>query len=373
MDRHPCRAGARRAAVLLAAAAVWSATCGRERQEEYGDVDLRQSARATHPGSRAIASGDWRPLFKIGGVESDTLLYRPAFLVADDRGVYLYDAGRHEVLRISAAGVVEWTFGGRGKGPDEFSTVRDIDLDAHGRLWVLDPENARVTVLNPGGDVAARIPLLDVPHSEQVVPISDRRAVLLVSQRERPLFVVDRSGEVVDRLAVPWAGYRRLHTLASQMLAAADPDGARFVLAFRMGDGFFAFEGTEPLPYQGIFVEHAPFPAVRSYTEGNTRTTVVDRVPDTATSLAIEGGRIFVHFGGTSEDRYKLIDVYALNSGEYERSLVLPRPLDAIALAGGIVYGLYENPYPTLEAWRMPEDATAAAHTRRGHDAAAKP
>ena len=346
------RARWRAGAVVCAAVVLSTAACVREGIEEYADLDLRDSPLSTHPGPRVISQVEWQSVFRIGGTESDTTLYRPSFISADDEGLYLYDSGSYQVLRISAAGEVEWTFGRRGGGPDEFRTVRDLEVGPLGHLWVLDPDNARVTILRRDGEVEARIPLTDIPHTEEVIPLSDRQALLLAVERERPLYLIDRSGKVIDRLEIPWDGFRRLHPLAAQMIAATDPTGAYFALAFRLGDGFFVFKDGEPQSYHGVFVEHTRFPSVRYYKSGNIAETTVERAPDTAASLDLHDGRLFVHFGGETEDDYELIDIYSLESGEYERSLRLPRWLSHATLGGGLVYGLYTNPYPALEAWR---------------------
>ncbi len=330
--------------------------CTTEGDEQYADLDLRDSPLATRPGPRTTESVEWLSVFEIGGSDADTTLYNPHLLVADDSGVYVYDFGRYQILKVSRAGEIEWVFGGRGQGPDEFTRVRDIELDPRGHLWILDPDNARLTILTPAGEVEARVPLDDMPRADQVIPLSGERAVLQVYERERPLYVIDRTGSIVDRLDVSWPGFRRLHPLASQFLAAADPAGRYFALAFRVGDGFFVYEDLSAMPYHGAFVEHATFPNVRTYEKGRERTWRVDRGTDTAISLAIRSARLYVHFGGETEDGFALIDIYAIRTGAYEKSLILPRSVSAIALADGIVYGLYTNPYPVLQAWRSAGD-----------------
>lgn len=332
--------------------ALWVGACAEEGVDTYGEIDLRDSPLSTRPGARVIATPEWETVFQIGGDETDTTLYLPYFLAGGDEGLYVYDGGRRQVLRISPAGDVDWVFGGRGRGPDEFIAVRDIELDARGHLWILDPDNSRVTILTPDGEVEARIPLGEIPRAEQVIPVSKERALLVTIHDKRPLLLIDRSGRVVDRLAVPWKGYRRMNPMATQMLGAADPTGEYFVVAFRAGDGFFVFKDGEPMPYYGVFVEHIGFPAVTYFDDGETRTTQVDRSPGSAASLAIRDGRLLVHFAGETEDALALVDIYRLDTGEYERTIRLPRWLAAAALGDGVIYGRYSDPYPTLVAWR---------------------
>lgn len=339
-------------ALLSAALALAVSGCERRNRTEVVELDLRNSPLATRPGPRGIVDTEWETVWRVGGTESDTTLYDVALIDADSAGVYVYDPGRYQVLRISAEGEVQWAYGGRGKGPDEFTNVRDLKVDPRGGLWILDPENTRVTVLTSQGNVDVRIPYRDIRHPDQLITISHDRVILVAAERERPLYVIDRQGRVIERLEIPWARFGKLHPLAAQMLTAAGPAGNRFALAFRMGNGFFAFDRSAPLPYHGIFVEHAPFPAIERFRSGSSRSVRVHRTYDSAVSLAVGNGHVYVHFGGQTAEQYAVIDIYALATGRYERSLVLPRAADRIAIGRGIVYGMYKDPYPVLEAWR---------------------
>ena len=353
------RVGLQRFGLGILCALITSAVvgCGQGTRDAGARVDIRSSPLSTRPGPRVFDLNEWESVFEIGATAGDTTFYAATFVEADTSGAYVYDSGRYQVLKISGDGSVRWVYGGRGQGPDEFLKVRDIELDQTGRLWILDPENARVTVLLPSGNVDVRIPMRNVPHSDQLIPLSEDRAILMALEREEPLVLIDRTGKVVERLDVPWPDYSRLEPLMTQLLTSSAPRGSYFALAFRSGDGFFVFEGKKPLPYHGVFVEHLEFPVVDRFSNGNSRTVRVRPSPDAAVSLEIASGKLYVHFGGQTEERYALIDVYDLETGRYERSLVLPRAVSDVALGGGIVYAVYEDPYPVLQAWR-PKDGT---------------
>lgn len=314
--------------------------------------DLRNDPRSTRPGPRQIVEMEWESVLKVGGSESDTTLYYPTLPQADSAGAYVYDVAEYRVVRLSKTGTVEWTYGRKGQGPDEFRNVRDLELDSSGRLWVLDPQNARITVLDGRGHVQARIPLRDLPYSEQVVPLSSGEAILVAAETEQPLLHVDAAGNVRAAPEFPWPALRNLHPLASQLTAATDPWSEYSAVAFRAGNGFFVLRAGVPLPYYGIFVEHTEFPAVEEAVSGNTRTSRLSRPVFSAWSIALRDGRLFVLFSGRTEHRNAVLDMYEAETGDYVRSVILPRRLSAISVAGGLLYGTYEDPYPGLEAWR---------------------
>jgi hypothetical protein len=341
--------------MLLAALAALAA-CGPSDPRaghDHVNADLRTSPLAVQPGPRRIVEPEWESIFEVGGAEEDTTLLMPVFLAADANGVWVYDAARRQVGRLSGAGRLEWWFGGRGRGPDEFMNVRDIESDGAGRLWVLDTDNARITVLSSVGRAESRIPLADLPYADQLVPMRDRGAILLAVQPRDPLFVLDLQGRLLRRHGLGWDDFARLHPLAAQTVAATAPDGRHFAVAFRVGDGFFAFRDGRPLPYHGLFVEHVDFPRVSISGGPDRQTAYVPPSTPAARSLALERDRLYVHFGGRTEHRNALLDIYELGTGRYLRTLRLPHDLVQAAVGGGTLYGIHGSPYPALGAWRL--------------------
>lgn len=327
--------------------------CGSEGGESIHEgLDLRDDPRSVEPGPRQYREVEWTPVFRLGGTESDTTFYSTSDLEAEPTGLFVFDRGRRKVARLTADGEIEWWYGGPGRGPDEFMHVRDIERGPNGKLWTLDVENARLTVLDRSGRAIARVPIRDVAQPDALVPLTEEAVVLVTLSQQHPLVLIDAgTGRVLERFGLPWAGYERVHPLAAQMTAAGGADS--FVVAFSIGNGFFTFRGREALPYFGTFVEHTPFPRVVTVREGNTRTTGFERKPIfSAYEIDIDSGRLYVLFVGSTEDRYRILDIYDLTTGGYLHSLKLPRSVSSIAVSGDRVYGAYADPYPTVVAWR---------------------
>ena len=287
-------------AALAGIAAAAALACGGDVGRDTSPAKTPESAPRTNPPSeRTWVEPGWSLLWRVGGTETDTLLYNPVYLAADTAGLYVYDAGRYAVVRFDLDGRLLWMYGHRGKDPDGFSVVRDIKVDGAGRAWILDPKNARITVLTPHGTVERRITGEQVALADKLAPLPDGRAVLFVIRRDRPLVFLD-DGRPVGAADVPWRGFRDLSPLAGQMtLSGADAAGT-FAVAFTLGDGFFVFRDTVPRPYHGAFIEHVPFPeTVREEAGENVRVEQLPTRPvSSANSLWIAGGRVYVHFGG---------------------------------------------------------------------------
>lgn len=327
---------------------------------------------------RTLEEAGWDTLFTVGGSVGDTTLLHPVEVAADSAGVSVYDAGRHAIVRFGRNGSLHWTFGGPGAGPGEFSRVDDLELDAHGRTWALDPETARITVVSPTGELVRMVPLDAVDErAARVIPLPGGRAVLFLHARRRPLAVVDGTGRVLDRRAFPWDDFSELPPLATQVESDRAPGEPAWALAFAMGDGFFGFDSVEELGYHGWYVEPIAFPrVVVSRSEEGDRTSTTREITDpefAAQSVSVADGMLAVLFVGKGEHPRRLLDLYRLKDGRYRASLLLPRAATNVDLADGIAYATFAHPVPGLTALRLPEDGLALEPTRGSRADAAPP
>ncbi|NLI77689.1 MAG: hypothetical protein GX442_14800 [Candidatus Riflebacteria bacterium] len=82
-----------------------------------------------------------------------------AVTVADGRpaAFYVLDGAEQQVLRLSATGEVQGTFGGLGEEPGKFVQVFRIEVDAAGNMYVADRGRQVVSVLSPAGKVLREI------------------------------------------------------------------------------------------------------------------------------------------------------------------------------------------------------------------------
>jgi len=107
-----------------------------------------------------------------------------------------------------------------------------------------------------------------------------------------------------------------------------------------------------PLAGRQPYPELIRFPAVVERRSGSTvRTRIVD--PDYgAFYVTVSPTRVYALFAGHTRDMTRLIDTYDIESGAYIESFVFPHRLSRIAWAGGMLYVIRAEPYPSVEAWR---------------------
>lgn len=343
---HPARRGFQAAMCALQVLSAVSA-CG----DGPGTVgmDIRPSGAI----QRTVRSPQWIPAFQVGGAAADTTLLMPSRPAVDADGIYVLDIYGARVVRYDLQGRLLWSYGRKGSGPGEFREPRDLQVDRLGRAWVLDPSNARITIVNRQGRAEAFVPLDQVGYSaDDLIPLSPREALLIVSEPNAPLVRLALTGKVLERRPFPWPGFARLNPLASQLITRSDPSSGWWSAAFQLGDGFFVFSGPDWQGYRGWFADPVPFPTVREERAGSTVTARVQNPTFAALSLAMSATRLYVLFSGTNRNTPRVLDSYSLADGSYLESFRLPRPVHAIALGAGVLYGLYEDPFPVLAAWR---------------------
>ncbi len=292
---------------------------------------------------------EWSVRFTIGGTADDSTLLLPTKPAANSAGVYVADVAAKRVAHFNHDGQLVWTFGRGGQGPGEFEGPRDLRLDASGRVWVLDQDNRRATVLTAAGELE-RIITLDLGYyPTEIAPLADGTTVVAVASAERPFVRIDSSGAVLSTHPFPWKRFSALNTMATQFLTAHDPATSEWAVAFRLGDGFFAFQGTESTQHAGWFVEKVPFPIpVITQSDNVTRTSFTDVPITAASSVTLSPERLYVLFGGTTQHRFRVVDGYSRADGSYQGSFLLPSRAHEIAWHDGGLFVLREDPYPEL-------------------------
>src|SRR5688500_10580305 len=79
-----------------------------------------------------------------------------ADLVVGPQGqMYVWDGNLMSLRLYDSSGTHLRTISSRGEGPGEHRASNGMALDRAGRLLFWDPRNGRITVFDPGGDVAA--------------------------------------------------------------------------------------------------------------------------------------------------------------------------------------------------------------------------
>ncbi len=296
-----------------------ASACGR-------DADLPQR------GERVLVDATWDTLAVLESLPEDTLLFEATRVAADAHGIRVLDRLGHRVAMVDWEGSILWYAGARGGGPGELAHPRALKVDEEGTAWVLDVQNHRITGYDLEGRLAGELSLqaLDfVPHEFAVGPGAESFFLARPDGGIQPV-EVGRDGTVRSGRTLTFPESRNAPPLALQWDLPSDPESGRWVVALSFGDGFVRYQGLDPLGGFLPWVEHVPLVQVEVRVEGRpglgeySRTQrVVDPV-FASQGAAIMGPRLLISFGGRTENRGRLLDVYDMADGRYRGSLLLP-------------------------------------------------
>ena len=297
-------------------------------------------------GTRRFASIEWDTLWTIGG-EQDTVIGSPSFPRAKGDTLILVDRAVKRLLAVGKNGDILWIAGREGSGPGEYKNIRDIQITGAGDVAVNDPENGRITILDSQGHVRREIASSMVPRAEVFAPIAETLALVTVAP-EQPLRILDYSGVEKSRLDMPWEQFGSLSLIIKQGIVAVDGD--RWVYLFGQGNGWFAFRAAKPEVGAGRFVEHAAFPVVvTTQTRSQQSRRMLQPRPCTACSATLRGDTLYVHFGGRSQEAFRVLDVYTVSDSAYQYSIQLPTVAEAVEVGpGGRVHLVRTDPFPQI-------------------------
>lgn len=270
---------------------------------------------------------------------------QPTLLRVSPAGVWLADAWANRVGLFTPDGRAVFVIGGTGAGPAEFKSIRDIRPLGDGRLAVLDPVGGRISVLGRDGVLQLTVPLSEVGHAEQLVPVGDTAFVLVRVRADTPLVRIDLAGRATAYPSLGWPEYARLHPLAAQLTAATDGRG-RWVLGMLTGTRFVRFRGQEVLGPPSEFIEPVQPPEVVTQGAAGRMTAQVRLVHRAAQRMALADGTILVLFGGATEEAGRLLDLYDFDTGRYLGTRLFEEAPADLDVLDGLLYALYAEREP---------------------------
>ncbi len=300
----------------------------------------------------------------------------PWYLVADPRGGFLVSEAT-TVHAFWADGEHRWSAGREGEGPGEFLGIQDLDVTPDGQVLVVDQLQPRLTVFDASsGALTATVPLprgalvreqyeVDALLGLQVLPAlgTTARVAMDIPEGPQPWWTLSKQGDPVEGIKLPVSCTYRL---TCEMRAVGDGNWGA-VVAFRWSSTVAMLnpDGSVRAMFEGV--DAITFPEVVSYEmdpegfdiEGikALRVTRVDpKAPEATRSIATDESRLMVlAMTGGTEYRRRIIDVYALENGEYQGSYLLPEPVRNIALlADGRLATLTSVLFPEVQIWELP-------------------
>lgn len=315
-----------------------------------GGIDAPNSLFSpANDGERVFSGRAYDTLWVVGGPE-DTLLAMPSFpRPYGKHGLVFFDLQNQSIHLLGDDGSLRWSYGKVGEGPGELLNVRAIDVrEQDGAVLLVDSGNQRMLTLNASGQLVDEVPLpvRGVVHSMSV--LTDGNIALFSSRG--PHWQVWNGDKMRAESGVPH-GLQEMSFLQIQGRTTPWRED-RWVFGLGLGNGWIAFQDTSAM---GVypFVEHTPFPEIRTVRNGLSRSSMmVNRPPSSARSLSVRGDTLHVLFGGHSLSAGRLLDKYDLITGEYLETDLLPHYANrATAGANGTVFTIRSaDLYPTIVA-----------------------
>jgi hypothetical protein len=326
----------------------------------------RESPRTSSGGRRFVRTlSDTLWVAKAAG---DSGYGAPLLLAADGRAVYVGDGAAHAILALDAAsGVLRWrTDDRRDSLLADVSPVLVAARRGGGVMVVDQRDRVTLTYVTADGRASRRVRLASLGDVQAVCELPDSTILVVPSEASRGLPILSRSGVVLRVLPFPWADLRGKSSLLTQLTLTPTPAGC--VAALSLGRGFTRFQHgafSEPVSY----VEPVPLPALsreeRPVPNGVVISTSLMDHSGAALDAAATSSALFLLFGGHTDDRNHVIDVYSLD-GAYRESFRTPRAPTALAAADSTVFLLTKREGESVVvALRWPPRGRASAREGR--------
>jgi hypothetical protein len=267
---------------------------------------------AQERGKRVWRTEPFAPVAAVPAGEGQPLQL-PTLLRTDGRGdVYVLDSGDLRVKKLAADGRIVVAYGAADLGnPTDFAVASD------GEVWVVEPDQKRITVFAPAGAVARRIGLEESPMRLGLNGTGGFVATHMTGS-EGFFHRYSRTGE-------PAGSFAALFPERFQNALALDgwlvPTGAQsFVYLFRNAGLLAAFTTDgQPLFFRRT-IEPVPLPEVRIDVAGVQ--SVSRDAPLASISGSTAGGELWVLSAQGRGER--VLDVYDAGTGTYRYSVAPP-------------------------------------------------
>lgn len=290
----------------------------------------------------------------------------PRELLGTPNGGFLVaDWGEFTIRAFDAEGRPTWVSGGEGQGPGEFLGFWDVEYDATGELLVLDARTARLTVLDSTGALLGTHSLSRGRPAE-VMPsewVPGTRTVMPADKSAGIWYALGEGGRIRGNGPKLPKDFR--NPMESEAFATPLADGGAAVV-FRWSDWIVflgpageirrTVNGIEPMPFPSVVTTDMAALTQPIFRGMRGTMTRIDPEAGTAVySVTADASRLFILFGGKTENAYRIVDTYAVSDGSYQGSYLLPHAVRHIALlADGRLATLEIDFVPTVRIWRIP-------------------
>lgn len=302
--------------------------------------------------SRKWEAGSWR---LVGGVPpNDLLLLNPYLMDVADGIVVVADGGDMTIKAFSAEGKLLWTAGQVGAGPGEFRSPFDLHFDADKRVWIYDPANARMTILESDGSLRKTIPF--TTRLTKFIPRTAGQVWALPARAHPFITEFDSLGQIAKKFPPPPERADRSLLEIESSLSKLPRGGAAVVSV--QSDRFYLVDssGSSVRHFRGIQPQASPKPVpVTVLGPGGRKSRGFRADPNakyTALAATSDGKRLLLLYGEAAPQPRRTVDAYRLSDGAYLSSYLLPEEAGVIRMDNGLLVALVLDPAPAIRFWR---------------------
>jgi len=289
----------------------------------------------------------------------DSPIQAPALLAADGTGgVVTFDFGDQALKSVTSAGM-SWAFGRSGQGPREFLRPTGISLVGQD-VWVVDPDNQRLTQVSADGQGARVVRLTDVTRA---IRLRDGSGIGLV-QGSGPLLKVFGEEGRETGYATPDGFPTRLGPMVREGIITGGERSPFFLVAFlnagRLVHGTATQDGIQTTLVPTVEPSSFPELVTSRSPRGYTMIRVDPSAPQGARWVDHDARFFYVAYDGVTRTDARLVDLYRTEDASYWGSFLLPETVAFGAIvAEGLMAGLIAEPIPHIKVWRFGIDQSA--------------
>lgn len=313
-------------------------------------------AQSSTSGRRMLPK-KWVAIWKVGGSANDSLFGWVREHVANDKHVYILDAGTLQVHAFDAQNSrYAWSASSKGSGPGQLARPVDIALTRQNEVAVLDPGNGRVSLFDSSGRYLRSIVTPIASLAQTLCFVSDGSVLLSTNRNESKIVRVNAQGKELAKWTFPWPVKNTSNTLVHDVSVMRGGSHDRCTYGTTFGFGLFSIDTKGALTTHPFIEQVAP-PTFRQERMSNGGVaTYLDKGDNAALGGSRSGDTIFVSFAG-SQIRGGVIDLY-LKDGKYLGSWPMPRE-DRAFYINGRMYGLSSSDATQkLRVWADTADTT---------------
>lgn len=291
----------------------------------------------------------------------DSPVQAPALLAANGTGgVATFDYGDQALKSVTSAGM-SWAFGRSGQGPREFIQPTGIAL-AGQEMWVVDPDNQRLTKVSRDGQEARAFRLTEITRA---IRLRDGRGIGLVQGPGPLLKVFDEEGGVTGYVT-PDGFPTRLGPMVREGIIAGGERSPFFLVAFlnagQLIHGTATQDGIQTTLVPTIEPSQFPELVTSRTARGHTLVRVDPEAPGGARWVDHDARFFYVAYEGTTRTDGRLVDLYRTEDASYWGSFLLPEPVASGAIvAEGLMAGLIFEPIPHIKVWHFGIEESSAS------------